>query len=224
MIDTITGLHRMHHGDRHALLHRDLKPKNMLVFSRRDEVSGAADASASAGSGAGTGELGARSTPLDSFVSIKLGDLGLARELEDTLQSREQSAVGTGTLLTMAPEVMGGDYSPAGDVFSWGVTMCMVACLALSDPPRALGSTRAAITGAALGLLRGQQRVVAALVEECMELYDTRRPCSTEARDRLLLASGLWLELGGCVSFFCSMALWLPEYLTVQRTCCFELP
>jgi serine/threonine protein kinase len=184
MIDTIMGLHHMHHGDRHSMMHRDLKPKNLLVFRRN-------------GAGPGAGGGGADThAHTDPFVNVKLGDLGLARELEDTLRSRAQSGVGTGTLLTMAPEVTGGDYSPAGDVFSWGVTMCMVVCQALPRPPRPLGATRGAITGPALGLLRRESSIVAGVIEQCMELHETQRPCSAEVRDRLLQAAGVWPELG----------------------------
>jgi serine/threonine protein kinase len=134
---------------------------------------------------------------MDPDVSVKLGDLGLARELGGTLSTRAHSEKGAGTLLTMAPEATGGVYSPAGDVFSWGVTMCMVVCEALRGRDQVIGCTRAAVTTAALGLLSSLgQRTVAGLVEQCIELYEHQRPCSEEVRDRLLQAAGVWPELG----------------------------
>ena len=34
MIDTVTGLWHLHHSGSHAVVHRDLKPPNFLVFRR----------------------------------------------------------------------------------------------------------------------------------------------------------------------------------------------
>jgi serine/threonine protein kinase len=199
MIDTINGLHRMHHGDRHALLHRDLKPKNMLVYQRQG------------GDGAGAGAEPALG--FDPDVSIKLGDFGLAKELEGTLNSLVRSAVGTGTLLTMAPEATGGNYGAHGDVFAWGVTMCMVACQTLPDPPQPLGSNRDAITELGVQLLRDACGGVGDVVEHSLELYFNKRPCSTEVRDRLLQAAGLWPTLGE------TLTLVRCEHVSCQSSC-----
>jgi hypothetical protein len=96
----------------------------------------------------------------------------------------------------MAPESTGGDYSPAGDVFSWGVSICIVACMALPEPPVAMGATRDAITQLGLRLIRAELPAVADLVEQCMHLKQAKRPCSTEVRDKLLQIVGLWPHLG----------------------------
>ncbi len=189
MVDSISGLHRMHHGDRHALLHRDLKPKNMLVFERP------------ASDGAGSSPtLGA-----DPDVVVKLGDLGLAKEIEGTLHSLVRSSVGAGTLLTMAPEAMGGNYGAHGDVFAWGVSMCMAACQALPVPPVPVGATRDAITELGIQLLSDYNERVGRVLEHSMKLNYNKRPCSTEVRDQLMQATGLWPDLGEGWLFACLM-------------------
>jgi serine/threonine protein kinase len=142
-------------------------------------------------------------------VCVKLGDFGLAKEVEGTLNSLVKSSVGTGTLLTMAPEATGGDYGPHGDVFGWGVSMCMAACMALPDPPQPMGSTRDAIKRVGLQHLRAKSVEVASLVEHCMKLNHDKRPCSTEVRDRLLHAAGVWPALGECK--ICSLLLHLAS-------------
>jgi serine/threonine protein kinase len=147
--------------------------------------------------GGSTDEEPATAIPgFDPDVCIKLGDFGLAKELEGTLTSLVLSSVGTGTLLTMAPEAMGGNYGAHGDVFAWGVTMCMVASQALPDPPVPMGAHRDAIAEAGLLLLRARSEDVGDVVERSMKLNHNKRPCSTEVRDRLMVAAGLWPALG----------------------------
>jgi hypothetical protein len=103
----------------------------------------------------------------------------------------------------MAPEVTGGDYSPAGDMYSWAVTMCMVACQALPFPARPMPSTREPILEAGKALLRAQSPAVAGVVDLCLKSSRVKRPCATEVRDGLLQAVGVWPALGTCPNNTC---------------------
>jgi hypothetical protein len=132
-----------------------------------------------------------------------LGDLGLARELGGTRDSRVRTSAGTGTLITMAPEATGGDYSPAGDMYSWAVTVCMVACHALPFPARPLPASRELILEAGKALLGAQCPAVADAVDLCLKTNHVKRPCATEVRDGLLQAVGVWPALGTCPSCLC---------------------
>ncbi len=91
------------HAHQHGVVHRDVKPRNLMVTSRKAEGGGAHSAA-------------------EEDV-VKVADFGLAR-LAGSL-TLTQTGVGLGTPLYMAPEQFAGakDVGPTADVYSLGVTL-----------------------------------------------------------------------------------------------------
>ncbi len=93
---------------------------------------------------------------------------------------------------------MDGVYSPASDIYMWAMSMCMVALDALGGRGAAAAVTRSqtSIKEAALGLVQPLTPDVGRLLTECLDPDRHKRPCCTEARDRVLAAAGVWPALG----------------------------
>jgi hypothetical protein len=111
-------------------------------------------------------------------------------------------------MLTMAPEATGGDYGAYGDVFAWGVAMCMLACQTMMRPPPPPHTTRDVLTEGGDRLLRARSPAVAAVVELTVKLKKKRRPCSMEVRDQLLQEAGVWPDLGAYGCLFVGVQGW----------------
>jgi serine/threonine protein kinase len=268
MIDTVVGLHQMHHGGRRALLHRDLKPRNMLVFSRSsggsgdsgaggdartvasvcsgcggcsagDGVGSGGTSGATAGGGSGVGVCSGGSASgeggagggveerscdaLDPEVLVKVGDFGLSKPLDSTLVSRMLTEAGIGTPVTRPPEADNGVYTAQGDVYAWAAAMCMVVNQALGDPsankvagcdtPKKLRKTQVHIINSGYKVAKSAFPAVAAVLKQCVDKDRAERPCSTEARDRLMHAAGLcpsalggtWVSWGLCCCGHCGL-------------------
>ncbi len=130
---------------------------------------------------------------------MKLGDLGLAKTVDTTRSFLESNSRISDFFA--APEVHSfGEYSPASDVYMWAVSMCMVAIDAVG------GSSEGLLQGHIIA--RGVREVerlapdVGRLLTACLDPDRHRRPCCTQARDRVLAAAGVWPALGawrGCV-------------------------
>lgn len=91
-LDCARGMDFLHKCN---ILHRDLKPDNLLVLSM------------------------SRSAP----TNVKLTDFGTARAVTLTITKATQMTVGLGTPIYMAPEVMLGDYDQKSDVFSFAILL-----------------------------------------------------------------------------------------------------
>jgi len=133
MIDSARAVWHLHHSGPHAVVHRDLKPPNLLVVRRRGEAP--ADAGTGAGAGAAAGSVDPSEVEVGGVagaggawcfarraVVIKLGDFGTARSLSATTMVASMA----GNVFCQAPEVNMDGYSPAADVFAWAVSMCWV--------------------------------------------------------------------------------------------------
>jgi serine/threonine protein kinase len=129
MIDSVTGVWHLHHSMEHPLLHRDLKPQNLLVTASATASTGTppgqsvpcvSSCSISGGGDAGAGAgVGPYLYPRRPLV-VKLGDFGVARPLTRLLTV----ATASGNLFAAAPEVSHSGYRAPADVYSWAVTMC----------------------------------------------------------------------------------------------------
>ncbi len=146
MCDSIAGLAHMHHAATVALLHRDLKPDNLLVFNRVQRstlvfslagvgIGAGAGAGASGGIGddsqacEGGGDVG-RPVALGRGVLLKVADMSEARAIDPT-RSQRWSNSRVGNVQCMAPQAMQGKFNAAGDVYSWAMCMCVAVVLAV---------------------------------------------------------------------------------------------
>ncbi|GEM_PF-987905 len=91
------------HAHQHGVVHRDVKPQNLMVTSRKAE--------------------GGDAHPKADEDVVKVADFGLARVAGALTLT--QTGVGMGTPLYMAPEQFAGarDVGPPADVYSLGVTL-----------------------------------------------------------------------------------------------------
>jgi hypothetical protein len=110
----------MHHAHLHRVVHRDLKPGNVLLqkdVSRRGAESAAKEEAARLSS--------ASSAPLrETLGTPKITDFGLAKMLDEIGQTQTGSALGTPSY--MAPEQAGGKRGvtgPAADVYALGAVL-----------------------------------------------------------------------------------------------------
>ena len=98
------------------ILHRDVKPANIFL----------------SGGGGGGGDGGGASSGIGSGdeISVKLGDLGVARTLSD---SASLAATQCGTPLFMSPQIFLGErYSSSSDMYALGCVL--YECCALAPP------------------------------------------------------------------------------------------
>jgi tetratricopeptide (TPR) repeat protein len=104
----------VHHAHGHGVIHRDLKPGNILLASGRHPPGGAeADPS------------GGPSPPLAESIP-KITDFGLAKRLEDQDQGQTSADAVLGTPTYMAPEQAAGktrDVGPSADVYALGAIL-----------------------------------------------------------------------------------------------------
>ncbi|ELP91761.1 protein serine/threonine kinase, putative [Entamoeba invadens IP1] len=92
LTDSAKGILYLHEN---GILHRDIKPDNMLIFSLKKDI----------------------------LVNAKLTDFGSARNV-NLLMTNMTFTKGVGTPIYMAPEVLNQEkYKEAADVFSFGVSM-----------------------------------------------------------------------------------------------------
>jgi hypothetical protein len=87
-----------------------------------------------------------------------------------------------------------GVYSPDSDVYMWAMSMCLAAIHALPDVG-AMDTRYPDERG--ITLFEPLSPDVALLLRECLDDDRHKRPCSSEARDRVLAAAGVWPPLGG---------------------------
>ena len=110
--DVLTALVYLHSFGAHGVIHRDLKPDNILVFMLTDEL---------------------ERSVLDSppRLRFKLGDLGVARDMDTILSAQGAPAY-------KAPEMATGkSFDARADVFSFGtvlVELLTVYCPELASP------------------------------------------------------------------------------------------
>ena len=106
--DIAKGLNFLHTQEPNAILHRDLKSLNLLVY---ENVKGPED-----------------------YVQIKITDFGLARDIlgGDAYDSSRMTGQ-AGTFHWMAPEVLRSDeYTHKADVYSYGICLWEILC---REPP-----------------------------------------------------------------------------------------
>ncbi|ELP84381.1 tyrosine kinase, putative, partial [Entamoeba invadens IP1] len=93
MIDAAKGILYLHEN---GILHRDIKPNNILVFSIN----------------------------INEKINAKLTDFGSSRNI-NMLMTNMTFTKGVGTPVYMAPEVLKHEkYNKCADLYSFGVTMC----------------------------------------------------------------------------------------------------
>jgi serine/threonine protein kinase len=213
LLDAICGLHHLHHAQSRPHIHRDLKPSNMLVFRATAATGASLGAPLMAHPTTSSSMMGASAgattspppSPSRPVVIIKLGDLGELTTVRGELDLRLTDAAGVGSAIVMAPEIREGVYSPAGDVFAWAVSMCMIACD--SDISRDAGrynNGQNVILDQGLAYFGRHSGSLRVLLEECLKSDPARRPCSGEVRDRLMHIAGVWPRFG---ALLCSLLL-----------------
>ena len=156
MSDTLQGLNAMHRGRQSPLLHRDIKPDNLLVFPRPGQI---------------------------PWVSVKLGDLGLARQMTAVVGrflSRHTRTSTFGTPYFMAPECFSERVSPASDMYAWGVTMAAVVMQAVGEDNEPTAIPREDLVSAAARILNRYHPGIAACLLRCVDPNPDGRPTARE--------------------------------------------
>ncbi len=139
-------------------------------------------------------------------MTVKLGDLGLAKPVDPAL-SHLRSNGRTTQIVSPFEVLLDGIYSPGSDVYMWAVSMCMLAIEALGGAGGGGVDTRSqtAIKEAGLAVLRPLVPDIAALLTACLDPDRLARPCCNQARDRVLVAAGVWPPLGESLLWFLSL-------------------
>lgn len=152
-------------------------------------------------------------------VTVKLGDFGLAKAMT-AQQSFQRSDSRTTVMVSPSEVLFDGLFSPASDMYMWAVSMCMLVIEAFGEHGLH-AKTQTAIKEAGLQLLRPCAPAIADLLAACLTSDPRQRPCSTQARDVVMAASGAWPALGtygGCA--FCSCCVRFPYALRWRGCVC----
>ena len=110
---------------------------------------------------------------------VKLGDLG-----ESTILSDLPYCELRGAPFFMAPEVREGNYYPASDMFSWGITMCCAVVQAMdgvADPLDFYSANRESLVTRAVDIMAGYRPTLAELLSRCYNSVHTARLSASEA-------------------------------------------
>jgi len=112
----------LEHAHAAGIIHRDVKPENVLVELPGDRCSGPSARSASTSSTSSTSGSSGAGAGAGAGVRIKLTDFGIAKILDS------QGLTSTGQVLGAPEQIEGGEVDARTDVFALGVLMyeCLV--------------------------------------------------------------------------------------------------
>jgi len=153
LLDTAHGMAALHAQRPHAIVHRDLKSLNILVFV----------------------------SPDDGRLIAKIADFGLAYTLATSTAATAKTAGGQGSAPWMAPEVYDAVYDQSTDVWAYG--MVVYECLTRKQPYEGLNAQQIMKQVCMSNKLpdmalveRGCPDVLTAMMRECCAFAPTDRP------------------------------------------------
>ena len=123
---------------------------------------------------------------------VKLGDLG-----ESTILSDLPYCELRGAPFFMAPEVREGNYYPASDMFSWGITMCCAVVQAMdgvADPLESSSGDREGWVTRAVSIVSPHSPSLADLLSRCCNTDHTTRPTASDALGTVYAAAARGVE------------------------------